>query len=104
MTASPDPVKDLAAGGAVATSSLAAFVQKLETPRAIWLMVPAAVVDSTIADLLDHLTAGDILIDGGNSYYVDDHPSRQATSAEADPLRRRRNQRRRLGRSSAAIA
>ena len=45
---------------------------KLRQPRAIWLMVPAAVVDATIADLVPLLEAGDILIDGGNSYYVDD--------------------------------
>src|SRR5258705_6663589 len=57
---------------AVGTASLAEFAKALTKPRAIWLMVPAGVVDKTIADLLPHLERGDILIDGGNSYYVDD--------------------------------
>jgi len=65
-------VEDLALEKAVATSSLADLVRRLEKPRVIWLMVPAAVVDKTIADLVPHLESGDILIDGGNSYYVDD--------------------------------
>jgi 6-phosphogluconate dehydrogenase len=69
---SPKAVEDLAREKAVGTSSIADFVKKLETPRAVWLMVPAGVVDATIKDLLPHLTAGDILIDGGNSYYIDD--------------------------------
>jgi 6-phosphogluconate dehydrogenase len=69
---SPQAVKELAREKAVGAASLADLVKKLEKPRAVWLMVPAAVVDETIADLLPHLEAGDILIDGGNSYYVDD--------------------------------
>src|SRR6266481_1927689 len=69
---SPEAVNELAREKATGSSSLADFVAKLAKPRAVWLMVPAAVVDSTIADLLPHLEAGDILIDGGNSYYVDD--------------------------------
>ncbi len=69
---SPQAVSDLVKENAVGASSLAEFVKKLQKPRALWLMVPAAVVDQTIADLLPHLEAGDTLIDGGNSYYVDD--------------------------------
>jgi 6-phosphogluconate dehydrogenase len=65
-------VDELAQEKAVGSSSLQDFVQKLQKPRAIWLMVPAAVVDQTIQDLLPSLQADDILIDGGNSYYVDD--------------------------------
>ncbi len=62
----------LTADQAVGAASLGDFVAKLHQPRAVWLMVPAAVVDHTIAQLLPLLDPGDILIDGGNSYYVDD--------------------------------
>jgi 6-phosphogluconate dehydrogenase len=65
-------VQELTQEKAVGASSLADFVKKLEPPRAVWLMVPAAAVDTTIADLLPFLEKGDILIDGGNSYYIDD--------------------------------
>jgi len=65
-------VADLAREKATGAASREDFVGKLATPRAIWLMVPAAVVDKTIEGLLPLLDAGDILIDGGNSYYVDD--------------------------------
>jgi 6-phosphogluconate dehydrogenase len=65
-------VAELVSEKAVGSASLAEFAKGLTRPRAVWLMVPAAVVDRTIADLLPHLESGDILIDGGNSYYVDD--------------------------------
>jgi len=69
---SAQAVADLVKENAVGADSLADLVKKLQKPRAVWVMVPAAVVDQTIADLLLHLEAGDTLIDGGNSYYIDD--------------------------------
>ena len=69
---SPKPVQELAQEGAVGADSLADLARKLAKPRAIWLMVPAAAVDQNITALLPYLEGGDILIDGGNSYYVDD--------------------------------
>jgi 6-phosphogluconate dehydrogenase len=69
---SADAVASLAKEGAAGASSLEDFVNKLQKPRAIWLMVPAGVVDHSLAELVPHLSAGDIVIDGGNSYYVDD--------------------------------
>jgi 6-phosphogluconate dehydrogenase len=67
-----EAVKQLVTEGAVGASSLDEFVAKLTPPRAAWLMVPAAAVDGTLADLAPKMQAGDVLIDGGNSYYVDD--------------------------------
>src|SRR5262249_36423251 len=69
---SPQAVSALEKENAVGATSLQDLVKKLKKPRAVWLMVPAAVVDQTIADLLPHLEAGDTLIDGGNSYCIDD--------------------------------
>jgi len=69
---SPQAVADLAKDKAEGADSIAHFVKKLAKPRAIWLMVPAGAVDQTVADFVPLLEAGDILIDGGNSYYVDD--------------------------------
>jgi 6-phosphogluconate dehydrogenase len=70
--ANPAAAQALAAEGAVAASSLDDFVGKLTPPRAVWLMVPAAVVDQMLGDLAAHLRRDDIIIDGGNSYYIDD--------------------------------
>jgi 6-phosphogluconate dehydrogenase len=65
-------VAELTKEKATGTASLAEFARTLKKPRVVWLMVPAGVVDKSIADLLPHLESGDILIDGGNSYYIDD--------------------------------
>jgi 6-phosphogluconate dehydrogenase len=69
---SPKAVEDLVKEKATGAASLQEFVTRLQKPRAVWLMVPAAVVDTTIADLLPLLEADDVLVDGGNSYYIDD--------------------------------
>jgi 6-phosphogluconate dehydrogenase len=68
----PQSVKATAQEGAVGASSLAEFAAKLKAPRAIWMMVPAAAVDATLKELAPHLQKGDAVIDGGNSYYIDD--------------------------------
>jgi 6-phosphogluconate dehydrogenase len=81
---SPGPVDALGAEGAKTAYSLAELVDKLEAPRAIWLMVPAATVDDMIAQITPLLSPGDILIDGGNSYYIDD--IRRAKALEAQGI------------------
>ena len=67
-----ESVKQVAGDGATAAISLADLVKKLKKPRSVWLMVPAAVVETTLEELTGKLDAGDIVIDGGNSYYIDD--------------------------------
>jgi 6-phosphogluconate dehydrogenase len=69
---SPESIKALAAEGSIASHDLADFAAKLSAPRTVWVMVPASVTDSTIAALAEHLSPGDTIIDGGNSYYKHD--------------------------------
>ena len=80
-----DNVKQLASEGATGATSLDDFVKKLNAPRAIWMMVPAGVVDETVHALSSRLQRGDILIDGGNSYYIDD--IRRAKELETKAVR-----------------
>lgn len=68
----PDAVKALVDEGAIGAASVDDFLAKLKAPRAIWLMIPAALVDTMLDQLVPHVAAGDIIIDGGNSFYVDD--------------------------------
>src|SRR5712664_3125484 len=79
---SPKPVAELVKERAIAAADLVDLVKKLAKPRAVWLMVPAAAVENTISELVPHLEAGDILIDGGNSYYIDDIQRAQDLAAK----------------------
>ena len=81
---SSEMVELLTEEGAVGASSLSDFVQKLQKPRAIWMMVPAALVEQLVTEISPQLESGDILIDGGNSYYVDD--MRRATELAAKEI------------------
>ncbi len=79
---SPDAVKQLAKEGATGAASLDDFAAKLNKPRAAWMMVPAAVVEQTVADLSSRFEKGDIIVDGGNSYYIDDIRRAEALRAK----------------------
>ena len=78
---SADAVRTLAADGAIPAESMESFARQLHKPRVVWLMVPAAVVDSTLQALGSQLEAGDIVVDGGNSYYRDDIARAERLSA-----------------------
>src|SRR5262252_3600925 len=81
----PEKIQELEKEGAIGAGSLEELVKKLEPPRAVWLMVPAAAVDGTIAALTPLLSKGDVIIDGGNSYYRND--IRRAQSLAASGIR-----------------
>jgi 6-phosphogluconate dehydrogenase len=84
---SPKAVEDVVKEKAVGATTLADFVKKLDKPRAVWLMAPAAFVDQSIADLMPLLEPGDTLIDGGNSYYIDDiRRAKQLAAKQIDYL------------------
>ena len=79
---SPKSVAELVEEGAVGASSLEDFAAKLTKPRVCWMMVPAAVVEQTVTGLANHFEPGDIIVDGGNSYYIDDIRRAQALKAK----------------------
>ena len=92
----PAPTATLAAEGAVGAESPADLVAKLERPRAVWIMVPAAVTGKVVSDVAELLDEGDTIIDGGNSYYRDDIARAAELAPQGHPLRRRRHVRRRV--------
>ncbi len=94
---SPEVVQGLVKDQATGSSSLADFVSKLTQPRALWLMVPAAFVDSTLAELTPLLAKDDVVIDGGNSYYIDDIRRAKELAKKGIHYVDVGNQRRRLG-------
>ncbi|HYP08267.1 MAG TPA: decarboxylating 6-phosphogluconate dehydrogenase [Bryobacteraceae bacterium] len=69
---SQQTINELVEDGAIGAFDMKSFIDKLQRPRTIWLMIPAAVVDQTLSELVDHLDADDVIVDGGNSHYVDD--------------------------------
>ena len=93
----PGAVQALVKEGAAGTTSLEGFAKTLEKPRAVWLMVPAAVVDSTLKTLVPLLERDDVVIDGGNSYYHDDIRRAAELEIERHSIPGRRDQWRRLG-------
>ena len=92
-----EAVQALVKEGAVGANSLEDLAKKLKAPRAVWMMVPAAVVDPTLETLIPFLEAGDVIIDGGNSYYHDDIRRADRSKAERHSLCGRRHQRWGLG-------
>ena len=92
----PDVVKSLETEGATGANSYEEFVQKLDRPRNIWIMIPAGAVQSALDALVTLLEPDDMVIDGGNSYYRDDITRGEALRRR-HPLRRRRHQRRGVG-------
>ena len=89
-------VTELESTGSTGAGSLAEFASKLTKPRAAWVMVPAAFTGDTVMQLAEQFEEGDIIIDGGNSYYRDDIARAAQAQGAGHPLRRRRHERRRL--------
>ena len=100
----PAAVKKLAAGEVQGAASIAELVAKLVKPRAVWVMVPAGVAGKTVEELASCMDAGDIIIDGGNSYYRDDILRAKVLKIQGNTLRRLRHQRRRVRRGARLLS